>query len=70
MRLKNSSDVDLLKAQIVEAGLLISTANVNGREITILQLHSPIMIGPWEVSGVEMPYPKTWPRLRRWLGAR
>ena len=58
VRLKNSSDVDLLKAQIVEAGLLISTANVNDREITILQLHSPIMIGPWEVSGVEMPYPK------------
>jgi predicted metalloenzyme YecM len=58
VRLKHNSDVNRLKAQIVEAGRLISTANVNGREIAILQLHSPIMIGPWKVSGVEMPYPK------------
>jgi len=58
VRLKHSSDVDRLKAQIAEAGQIISTANVNGREIAIVQLHSPVMVGTWEVSGVEVPYPK------------
>jgi predicted metalloenzyme YecM len=58
VRLKHNSDVDRLKAQIAEAGQIISTANVNGREIAILQLHNPVMVGTWEVSGVEVPYPK------------
>ena len=49
---------DRLKAQIAEAGQIISTANVNGREIAIVQLHNPVMVGTWEVSGVEVPYPK------------
>mgnify|MGYP006139750369 FL=1 len=58
VRLKHNSDVDRLKAQIAQSGQLISTANVNGREISIIQLHSPIMVGAWKVSGVEIPYPK------------
>ncbi|MBT6315169.1 MAG: hypothetical protein HOJ21_18365 [Alphaproteobacteria bacterium] len=58
VRLKHNADVDRLKEQLLEAGRLISTADVNGREISIVQLHSPLMVGAWEVSGVEVPYPK------------
>ncbi|MGZ0190317.1 MAG: VOC family protein [Alphaproteobacteria bacterium] len=58
VRLKLSSDVDWLKSEIADAGQVISSVNVNGREITLLQLHQPLTVGEWEISGVELPYPK------------
>jgi predicted metalloenzyme YecM len=59
VRLKLSSDVDKLKSEIVETGQVISSVNVNGREITLIQLQAPLFIGEWKTFGVELPYPKS-----------
>lgn len=58
VRLKRMADVDRLKGEIAEAGQIISSVNVNGREIVLFQLHEPLIAGGWEISGVELPYPK------------
>jgi predicted metalloenzyme YecM len=58
VRLKNNKDVDILKTQLLHHGEVICSANVNGREISIIQLRRPIKLREWEVYGVELPYPK------------
>lgn len=58
VRLKNNSDVADLKEQLTRMGQIISSANVNGREISIIQLDKAIQLGSWRVYGVELPYPK------------
>jgi len=58
VRLKDSSDVDSLKKELEEAGQIISAVNVNGREIMIIQLNQPLILGSWQTSGIELPYPK------------
>lgn len=58
VRLKNSFDVDDLKNQLTEAGQVISSVNVNGREISMIQLNEALNLGSWRTYGVELPYPK------------
>jgi predicted metalloenzyme YecM len=58
VRIKNSDNVTELKEKVSQVGKIISSAIVNGREIFIIQLDSPLSIGSWSVSGIELPYPK------------
>lgn len=58
VRLKRISDVDSLKADLRAEGRVMSSVQVNGREITLVQLHRPLVVGGWEIFGVEAPYPK------------
>jgi predicted metalloenzyme YecM len=58
IRLDSKNDVDSLKLELEKIGKTISTAVVNGREIFIIQLLTPIQVGDWSVSGIELPYPK------------
>lgn len=58
VRLKNNSDVDNLKNQLIDAGQIISSVNVNGREISMVQLNEALDLGDWQTYGVELPYPK------------
>lgn len=58
VRLKNTADVDELKQEISAAGQIVSSTQVNGREISIIQLNEPLAIGGWSTSGIELPYPK------------
>jgi len=58
VRLKDSTDVNSLKTQMSQAGQMISSVNVNGREISIWQLNKPLTLEPWHTSGVELPHPK------------
>lgn len=58
VRLKNGADVDDLKIQLSEAGQVISSVNVNGREISMIQLNEALNLGSWQTYGVELPYPK------------
>jgi predicted metalloenzyme YecM len=58
VRLKNHSDVDNLKAESTKFGQIISSVEVNGREISIIQLSEPLKLGHWQTFGVELPYPK------------
>lgn len=58
VRLKNSENVTMLKENVSQVGKIISSAIVNGREILIIQLDSPLYIANWSVYGIELPYPK------------
>lgn len=58
VRLKNESDVNGLKIQLAEVGQIISSVQVNGREISIIELNQPLQLGLWQTKGVELPYPK------------
>ncbi len=58
VRLKRISDVDRLKADLRAEGRVMSSVQVNGREITLVQLHRPLVVAGWEIFGVEAPYPK------------
>lgn len=58
VRLKNPNNVTELKEKVSQVGKIISSATVNGREILIIQLDTPLVIGGWSVSGIELPYPK------------
>lgn len=58
VRLKNGSDVDDLKIQLSEAGQMISSVNVNGREISMIQFNEALSLGSWRTYGVELQYPK------------
>ncbi len=58
VRLKNHSDVDRLKAESNKFGQIISSVEVNGREISIIQLNEPLDLGAWQTYVVELPYPK------------
>lgn len=58
VRLKSTVDVDDLKIQLSEAGQIISSVNVNGREISMVQLNEALDLGSWKTFGVELPYPK------------
>lgn len=58
VRLKKPETVESLKNELLRVGQLISSVNVNGREISIFQLKDPLMLGAWKTHGVELPYPK------------
>lgn len=58
VRLNNDRDVNKLKVELSKVGQVISSVNVNGREISMIQLHESLDLGHWKTYGVELPYPK------------
>lgn len=58
VRIKNPDNVTELKEKVSQVGKIISSATVNGREILIIQLDTPLVIADWSISGIELPYPK------------
>lgn len=58
VRLKNNSDVESLKQSSANIGQIISSVEVNGREISIIRLSTPLKIGNWQVGCIELPFPK------------
>lgn len=58
VRLSDSAAVQTLHTQLKNAGETISSAVVSGREIYIVQLRTPLTIGPWKTQGIEQPHPK------------
>lgn len=57
-RLSTYEDVDLLRQDLQNFGEEISVAEVNGREIVMLQLYESLQIAHWQVEALELPYPK------------
>ncbi len=58
IRFSTNSQVDSLRQELKDLGQELSSAQVNGREIVIIQLHEALKIAHWQVRGLELPYPK------------
>lgn len=58
IRLIQAEDVTSVKESLTEYGQIISSTEVNGREISIIELKEPLSIGAWQTRGLELPYPK------------
>jgi len=58
VRCENPDTVAQLSSEIQSEGTLLSSSIVNGREIQILELASPLTLGTRSVHCVELPYPK------------
>lgn len=58
VRIKSSENVTQLTTDVTQVGKIISKAIVNGREILIIQLNTPLTFHEWSVYGIELPYPK------------
>ena len=59
LRFADPADVLRIKSQMQKEGTAISSAQVNGREILIIALAKPLMVGDQRVPAIELPYPKT-----------
>lgn len=58
IRLNSVAEVDALRDELQEVGTVISRATINGRDIYIFQLHTPLRVADWSISALELPYPK------------
>ncbi len=59
LRMKDISSIESLKNELRERGdLLLSSAIVNGREIDIFKLATPLSVCGWTIPCIELPYPK------------
>lgn len=58
LRLKKRDDILSLKNELSEKGKMISSAIINGREIFIYKLNTPLHLQNWYVPCIELPYPK------------
>lgn len=58
IRLNSIEAVDSLKQELLEIGHVISQATINGRDIFIIKLERPLVLGGWNIPAVELPYPK------------
>ncbi|SHG98028.1 VOC family protein [Ferrimonas marina] len=57
VRFTERSDADAIRAKLLENGTLLSEKEINGRPILLIQLNTPIQVGPWAIDLVELPYP-------------
>lgn len=58
IKLSKAEDVECVRGGLESYGHIISSAQINGREIFIFQLDEPIIMLGWRISYVELPYPK------------
>lgn len=58
IRLKNIDHILSLRHKLSSHGNIISSAIVNGREILIYKLVTPIRLHNWTIPCIELPYPK------------
>lgn len=58
IRLNSVAAVDALRDELQKIGTIISRATINGRDIYIFQLRTPLQVAEWSISALELPYPK------------
>ncbi|WP_298442246.1 VOC family protein [uncultured Ferrimonas sp.] len=46
-----------IKDALLERGQLLSEKEINGRPILLIQLNTPMQVGPWAIELVELPFP-------------
>lgn len=58
VRFAEPSHLGQLKKELGTIGTVISTEEVGGREVSIIELNEPIELAHWSISAIEIPYPK------------
>ena len=57
VRVEKEADVRLLHHQLERFGSTISTEDVNGRPVHIIQLDESLPVGGWQTRAIELPHP-------------
>jgi predicted metalloenzyme YecM len=59
LRMRDIAAIESLKQELHQNGsILLSSAIVNGREIDIFKLSTPLSVHGWAIPCIELPYPK------------
>lgn len=58
IRVAENADVDRLREELLQYGQCFSSEIVNGREILLFELYTPLQFGHTKIHCVELPYPK------------
>jgi predicted metalloenzyme YecM len=63
LRANSTQAARMLENEFSQVGKIISKNMINGRPIVIIELNQPLMLGPYKIDCVELPYPseKTYP---------
>jgi predicted metalloenzyme YecM len=63
LRVNSAQAASALEDEFSHMGNIISKNMINGRPILIIELNQPLMLGPYKIDCVELPYPseKTYP---------
>ncbi|MBY6185214.1 VOC family protein [Marinobacter hydrocarbonoclasticus] len=57
LRITEKPDAEALRDALLARGTLLSDKQINGRPILLIQLDTPIQVGPWAIDLVELPFP-------------
>lgn len=57
LRCHQNTTADRWKAGLSQHGHLISEKQINGRPICLFRMKSPLAVGPWHISVIELPWP-------------
>lgn len=58
LRFENPDTVTAVSQELRNEGTMIASAEVNGRQIQIIELAQPLVIGNRQIQCIELPYPK------------
>ncbi|QIZ76375.1 VOC family protein [Ferrimonas lipolytica] len=57
LRITELADAIAIKEALLQRGKLLSEKQINGRPILLIQLDTPMQVGPWAIELVELPFP-------------
>ncbi|WP_233268477.1 VOC family protein [Pantoea sp. BAV 3049] len=57
VRCHQNTTAERWKQGFLQHGVLLSEKEINGRPIALFDLATPLLIGPWKISVVELPWP-------------
>lgn len=62
VRCGDAATAERWKRGFLQHGVLLSEKVINGRPIALFELATPLKVGPWQISVVELPWPgeKAW----------
>lgn len=57
LRCHQNSTAERWKSGFMQHGTLFSEKEINGRPVALFELTTPLSVGPWQISVVELPWP-------------
>lgn len=57
VRCHQNTTAERWKKGFLQHGVLFSEKEINGRPVCLFELESPLSVGPWKISVIELPWP-------------